>query len=116
VVQAKRGTFIEKEGLENEKRVKQINTEMFKNRVATEGMEAERLWLLLRREIDGIKSPQQKANEGSLEQLAEMRSSLVQRAQEAAAQGDASKAERYAHLAAELDELVIAAMRGEGQK
>jgi hypothetical protein len=51
-----------------------------------------------------------------LEQLAEMRSSLVQRAQEAAAQGDASKAERYAHLAAELDELVTAAMRGEGQK
>jgi hypothetical protein len=116
VVQAKRGTFIEKEGLENEKRVKQINAEMFKNRVASEGMEAERVWLLLRREIDGIKSPQPKAGEGSLEQLAEMRSSLVQRAQEAAAQGDASKAERYAHLADELDELVIAAMRGEGQK
>jgi hypothetical protein len=116
VVQAKRGTFIEKEGLENEKRVKQINTEMFKNRVASEGMEAERVWLLLRREIDGIKSPQQKANEGSLEHLAEMRSSLMQRAQEAAAQGDASKAEQYTHLAAELDALVLAAVRGEGQK
>jgi hypothetical protein len=102
--------------LENEKRVKQINAEMFKNRAASEGMEAEKVWLLLRREIDGAKSPQQKAGEGSLEHLAEMRASLLQRAQEAAAQGDASKAERYANLAAELDELVIAAMRGEGQK
>jgi hypothetical protein len=94
VVQAKRGTFIEKQGL----------------------MDAEKAWLLLRRELDGMKSPQQKAGEGNLEELVEMRESLVQCAQEAAAQRDASKAERYTLLAAELDELVIAAMRGEGQK
>jgi hypothetical protein len=94
LAQAQRGTFIEKQGL----------------------MDAEKAWLLLRRELDGMKSPQQKAGEGNLEQLLEMRASLVQCAQEAAAQRDASKAERYTLLAAELDKSVIAAMRGEGQK
>jgi hypothetical protein len=116
LVEAKRGTFNATQGLENQQRIKQLKMEMRENRAAIGQGDAEKMWTLLRREVEAMNAPQQKPVEGSLEQLAEMRASLVQRAQEAAAQGDASKAERYAHLAAELDELVIAAMRGEGQK
>jgi hypothetical protein len=89
---------------------------MWENRAAIGQGDVEKMRTLRRREVEAMNAPQQKAVDGSLEHLAEMRSSLVQRAQEAAAQGDASKAERYAHLATELDDLVIAAMRGEGQK
>jgi hypothetical protein len=116
LVEAKRGTFNATQGLENQQRIKQLNLEMWEKRAATEKMDAEKIWMLLRREVEGIAAPREKAADGSLEQLAETRASLMQRAQEAAASGDASKAEQFARLAAELDELVIAAMRGEGQR
>jgi hypothetical protein len=112
LIEAKRGTFNATQGLENQQRIKQLNLEMWEKSAATEHMNAEKVWLLLRREVERMAAPQQKPVEGSLEHLAEMRASLEQRAQEAAAQGDASKAERYEHLAAELDALVLAAMRG----
>jgi len=115
-VEAKRGTFNASQGLENQERLKQLNMEMWEKRAGTEKMDAEKIWLLLRREVDGMKNPQQKAADGSLEQLAEMRASLMQRAQEAAANGDASKADQYERLAAELDDLVVAALRGQTQK
>jgi hypothetical protein len=115
-VEARRGTFNATQGLENQQRIKQLKMEMWENRAAIGQGDVEKMRTLLRREVEAMNAPQQKAVDGSLEHLAEMRSSLVQRAQEAAAQGDASKAERYAHLATELDDLVIAAMRGEGQK
>jgi hypothetical protein len=116
LVEAKRGTFNATQGLENQERIKQLKMEMWENRAAIGQGDAEKMWTLLKREVEAMNAPQQKSGEGSLEQLAEMRASLVQRAQEAAAQGHASKAERYAHLAAELDELVIAAMRGRPQE
>jgi hypothetical protein len=116
IVEAKRGTFNAKQGLENQKHLKQLNMEIWQKRAAAEQMDAEKIWLLLRKENDGIKTPQKKAADGSLEHLVEIRASLEDRAQEAAASGDASKAERYAHLASELDALVLAAMRGDGQK
>jgi len=116
LVEAKRGTFNASQGLENQERLKQLNMEVWEKRAGTEKMDAEKIWLLLRREVDSMKSPQQKPADGSLEQLAEMRASLMQRAQEAAASGDAGKADQYERLAAELDELVVAALRGQTQK
>jgi hypothetical protein len=79
-------------------------------------MDAEKLRLLLSREVEGLKTPQPKPQEGSLEELHQMRESLLKRAIESAAEGDAAKAQRYEQLVAELDELVIAALGGQGQK
>lgn len=113
LVEAKRATFGATEGLESQERLKQLNLEMWEKRAATEQLDAEKIWLLLKREVDGMKSPQQKTADGSLGHLAEMREGLVKQAQEAAASGDASKAEKYERLAAELDEMVVTALRGQ---
>jgi hypothetical protein len=114
--EANRNLFNADQGLENQQRLKQLNLEIWEKRAATEHMDAEKVRVLLSREIDGIKNPQPDGGEGTLDQLSEMRTSLERRAQEAAASGDASQAEKYLRLATQLDDLVVATLQGRTQK
>jgi hypothetical protein len=115
IIEARRQTFTSKQGFENQERLKELNLEMWQKRKASDQMDAEKVWTLLNRELEGMKKPE-KVEEGTLEDLVELRTRLLQLAQEAAASGDASGAEKYAQLAAELDEKAVAAMRGGSTK
>jgi hypothetical protein len=109
---ANRGLFNAKQGLENQQRSAQLNAEIWSKRKETESLDAERVKTILSREIDGLHTPEPtKAGEGTLEQLREMRESLVARAVAMAADGKAIEAEKYERLVSELDELVLEAMR-----
>jgi hypothetical protein len=111
IIEARRQTFTSKQGFENQERLKELNLEMWQKRKASEQMDAEKIWTLLNRELENLQKPE-KAEEGTLQHLAETRATLQQQANEAAASGDASQAEKYEQLAHTLDEMVVAAMRG----
>jgi hypothetical protein len=117
VVEANRGVFNAEQGLENQQRLKQLNLEMWEKLTATEQLDAVKTWMLASREIDEMKQPaQRKAEEGPFEQLAEMRATLNQQAQEATARGDAILGEKYEQLGTQLDELLVAALRTQTKK
>lgn len=115
LVEANRDLFNSKQGLENQKRLKQLNLEMWETRLATQNMDAEKVRLLLAREIEEMQGTKD-SRQGTLDELFEQRESLAARAQEAAASGDAAQAEKYLRLASELDELVAAMLQARGQK
>lgn len=110
LVEAERRVFNSEQGLENQQRLKQLNLEIWEKRAATEHMDAEKVRLLLNREIDGIKGSRD-LQEGTLDELVELRESLVRSSHEAAASGDVNKAEKFMRLARELDDLVVATMK-----
>jgi hypothetical protein len=114
---ASRDLFNAKQGLEKQQRLAQVNSEIWEKRKETERMDAEKVRLLLSREIQGLSNPEpRKAGDGTLEQLRELRDALVKRAVELSADGDASHAEKYERLVNEVDELLIEAVRGRRQE
>ncbi len=115
LVEAERRVFNSEQGLENQRRLKQLNLEIWEKRAATEHMDAEKVRLLLNRDIDGIKD-NPNPETGTLDELVELRESLARSAHEAAASGDVSKADKFLRLAQELDDLVVATMQAGAKK
>ncbi len=108
-VDADRGVFNAEQGLENQKRLKQINLEIWEKRTQALDLKAEHIRNLLREELEGNKS--EPSGGGLLDQLEALHTTLGNHVTELAADGLSDAAEHFRGLIGELDK-ILQAMRG----